>query len=93
LQPLASRARSSQNAAPVRSAHRGEEFVYVLEGDVVFPMEPYSPLSQGDSVYFDGSSAHGFSSLLDRPARILSVSLVGRGARTATPTGKDNSAK
>lgn len=80
----------SKNAAPVRSAHRGEEFVYVLEGDVVFYMEPYSPLtlSQGDSIYFDGSSAHGFSSLSDRPARILSVCLVGRGDLGTPPTSE-----
>lgn len=67
--------------APVRSKHRGEEFVYVLEGEVVFQMEPYSPLrlSQGDSIYFDGSSSHGFSSTSEHPARILSVCLVGRG--------------
>jgi transcriptional regulator with XRE-family HTH domain len=84
----------SQNAAPVRSDHRGEEFVYVLEGEVVFHMEPYAPLSlsQGDSIYFDGSSAHGFSSLSDRPARILSVCLVGRGASSTTISGRDNSA-
>jgi len=79
----------------VRSAHRGEEFVYVLEGDVVFSMEPYSPLalSQGDSIYFDGSSAHGFSSLSNRPARILSVCLVGRGDAERNPIGMDISLK
>lgn len=59
----------------VRSSHAGEEFVYVLEGQVVFEMEPYAPtiLNQGDNVYFDGSSAHGFAAYGDAPAKILSI--------------------
>lgn len=67
----------SANARPVRSAHKGEEFVYVLEGEVIFHMEPYSPvlLSKGDSIYFDASAEHGFSSNTDRHSRILSVCL------------------
>lgn len=67
----------SANALPVRSAHKGEEFVYVLEGEVIFQMEPYAPalLSKGDTVYFDASADHGFSSNTDRHSRILSVCL------------------
>jgi len=67
----------SANARPVRSAHKGEEFVYVLEGEVIFRMEPYTPvlLSKGDTVYFDASADHGFSSNTDRHSRILSVCL------------------
>ncbi len=67
----------SANARPVRSAHKGEEFVYVLEGEVTFHMEPYAPviLSRGDTVYFDASAEHGFSSNTDRHSRILSVCL------------------
>jgi transcriptional regulator with XRE-family HTH domain len=67
----------SANARPVRSAHKGEEFVYVLEGEVIFQMEPYAPalLSKGDTVYFDASTEHGFSSNTDRHSRILSVCL------------------
>jgi transcriptional regulator with XRE-family HTH domain len=60
----------------VRSSHRGEEFVYVLDGEVSFSMDPYVPitLSAGDSVYFDCAASHGFSAI-GRPARILSVCL------------------
>lgn len=67
----------SANARPVRSAHKGEEFVYVLEGEVTFHMEPFAPviLSRGDTVYFDASAEHGFSSNTDRHSRILSVCL------------------
>ncbi|SFZ85428.1 transcriptional regulator, XRE family with cupin sensor [Devosia enhydra] len=66
---------SSPGRAPVRSAHDGEEFVYVLAGEVVFTMAPYSPavLGTGDSVYFDGTCEHGFCSTGPGPARILSV--------------------
>jgi len=66
----------------VRSAHRGEEFVYVVEGEVVFEMSPYAPvtLSAGDSVYFDGNMDHGFFAVGDAPGRILSVCYVSEGA-------------
>jgi transcriptional regulator with XRE-family HTH domain len=68
-----------RGAERVRSSHRGEEFVYVLDGDVTFIMDPYAPitLTAGDSVYFDCAASHGFSAI-GRPARILSVCL-GRG--------------
>lgn len=76
----------SSHTKPVRSAHKGEEFVYVLEGEVVFHMEPYSPLvlAKGDTVYFDASADHGFSSNIDQPSRILSVCLTGRPGANAT---------
>lgn len=75
----------------VRSAHGGEEFVYVLEGEVVFTMGPYAPvvLSAGDSVYFDGSCDHGFHASGSETSRILSVVLSGR----TPPSGKAPSAK
>jgi transcriptional regulator with XRE-family HTH domain len=68
----------------VRSAHHGEEFVYVIEGDVVFEMSPYAPtlLGTGDSVYFDGSMDHGFFAAGATPSRILSV------CYTGLPAGK-----
>lgn len=69
--------RRSGNAKTVRSAHKAEEFVYVLEGTVTFFMEPYAPveLGAGDSVYFDSASEHGFSSSGKKSARILSICL------------------
>lgn len=70
----------TRNRPHVRSAHAGEEFVYVVEGEVVFEMSPYAPvvLSAGDSVYFDGASDHGFHSVTKKPSRILSVVVGGR---------------
>lgn len=59
----------------IRSEHEGDEFVYVLSGEVLFEMDPYAPLnlSAGDSVYFDGRASHGFSAQGSEPARILSI--------------------
>jgi len=54
--------------------HEGEEFLLVLEGSIVFFMQDYSPLhmSQGDSVYFDGSIPHAYYAAT-QPARFLSI--------------------
>lgn len=64
----------------IRSEHEGDEFVYVLSGQVVFEMDPYAPLELniGDSVYFDGRASHGFSVKGPEPARILSICQVHR---------------
>ncbi|MBB4122600.1 helix-turn-helix domain-containing protein [Martelella radicis] len=65
----------AENSEPARSAHSGEEFVFVLSGDVIFEMEPYTPvvLAEGDTVYFDAASSHGFYSAGPGGARILSI--------------------
>ncbi|WP_417308901.1 helix-turn-helix domain-containing protein [Devosia sp.] len=76
----------------IRSAHEGEEFVYVLSGRVVFEMDPYAPrvLETGDSVYFDGSTSHGFSADA-QGARILSICQVRAGpARSPFPDAEDS---
>jgi len=69
-----------RRADKVRSTHRGEEFIYVLSGAVIFYMDPYAPLElgTGDSVYFDGAASHGFSARGNRPARLLSICFSGR---------------
>ncbi|WP_319496122.1 XRE family transcriptional regulator [uncultured Cohaesibacter sp.] len=76
LQPMVIelKARDTGTSIP-RSSHLGEEFVYVLEGNVVFEMEPYSPtiLSTGDSVYFDATQTHSFYSAGPESGRILSI--------------------
>lgn len=72
----------SPGTPSVRSAHRGEEFVFVIEGPVVFEMSPYAPtvLETGDSVYFDGAMDHGFHAVGPGSSRILSVCFAGAGA-------------
>ena len=57
------------------SAHEGEEFLYVVSGQVVIHTEFYTPtlLDQGDSMYFDGNMAHAYVSSGGEPAEILVV--------------------
>ncbi|OBX19244.1 hypothetical protein A9995_08990 [Erythrobacter sp. QSSC1-22B] len=42
------------------ASHEGEEFLYVLEGEVCFHTEHYEPvrLGKGDSIYIDASMRH-----------------------------------
>ncbi|CAE6729614.1 helix-turn-helix domain-containing protein [Paraburkholderia haematera] len=55
--------------------HSGEEFTYILEGEIEFHTEFYAPvrLKQGESVYFDSSMGHAFLAASDGPCRLLSV--------------------
>lgn len=55
--------------------HDGEEFLFVLEGDVIVQLEGRDPirLATGDSIYFDSRRGHLYASAGDRPARILVV--------------------
>jgi transcriptional regulator with XRE-family HTH domain len=57
------------------SRHRGEEFVYVLQGTLELHTEMYTPvvLRPGDSVYFDSGMGHAYIALGDEPCRILSI--------------------
>lgn len=55
--------------------HDGEEYAYVIEGEIVFCCEDYAPvrLMQGDSIYFDSAMGHAYLAGLDTPCRILAV--------------------
>ncbi|MEP4035246.1 MULTISPECIES: helix-turn-helix domain-containing protein [unclassified Pseudophaeobacter] len=57
--------------------HRGEEFMYVISGDLVLYTEHYRPLnmSAGDSVYYDSGMGHGCVSTSEEDAKVLWVSL------------------
>ncbi len=56
-------------------AHEGEEFLYVLSGQVEVHTELYAPtrLSPGDSMYFDSNMAHAYVAVGAEPAEILVV--------------------
>jgi len=56
-------------------SHPGEEFVYVLEGQLTFQVEGQDPrvLEPGDSVYFDSGLGHAYLSTGDCDARLLVV--------------------
>ncbi len=55
--------------------HEGEEFAFVIEGEIEFCCEDYAPvrLKQGDSVYFDSGMGHAYLAASEAPCRILSV--------------------
>lgn len=55
--------------------HPGEEFSYVIEGQVEFHTELYAPvvLNAGDSIYFDGNMGHAYLAVGDMPSRLLTV--------------------
>lgn len=57
--------------------HSGEEFMYVLSGELTFFSEHYRPLpmKSGDSIYYDSAMGHGCVSTSDEDARVLWVSL------------------
>ena len=54
--------------------HAGVEFIYVLQGSMVYRHlnETYS-LGPGDSLFFDSDAPHGPEKLVDLPVRFLSV--------------------
>lgn len=57
--------------------HRGEEFMYVLSGTLVFHTEHYRPLHMkaGDSIYYDSGMGHFCISISAQDAVVLWVSL------------------
>lgn len=57
--------------------HEGEEFAFVIEGEIDFCCEDYAPvhLRLGDSVYFDSGMGHAYLAGSDAPCRILVVCL------------------
>jgi len=54
--------------------HGGIEFIYVLEGIVVYRhADTTYQLSPGDSLFFDADAPHGPEELVDVPVRFLSI--------------------
>jgi transcriptional regulator with XRE-family HTH domain len=65
---------ASPASATRLSAHEGEEFIYVLSGEIEisYSKETYL-LSEGDSIYYDSIVDHHVHSANGLPARILAV--------------------
>ena len=57
--------------------HTGEEFMYVLSGELTFLSEHYRPLDMkaGDALYYDSGMGHGCISTSEDDAMVLWVSL------------------
>ncbi len=54
--------------------HAGVEFIYVLEGSMVYRhLNATYTLARGDSLFFDSDAPHGPEELLKLPVRFLSV--------------------
>jgi transcriptional regulator with XRE-family HTH domain len=59
---------------PSEYSHPGQEFDYVLEGNLRIRIhENEVVLGEGDSIFFDSSYRHALEALNDRPVRILAV--------------------
>ncbi len=65
--------------------HQGEEFAFVLQGEVDVHNEAYAPLrlSAGQSVYFDSNVGHAYINATEEPATILTIA--------SEPTAPDGS--
>lgn len=55
--------------------HTGEEYFYVLEGELELHTEHYAPLrlKKGDSAYFDATTGHAYLSVSEEPAQLICV--------------------
>jgi transcriptional regulator with XRE-family HTH domain len=62
--------------------HPGEEFTYVIQGELEFHSELYAPLRlrAGDSIYFDSEMGHAYVKASSEPCRI---------ACTCAPRGRE----
>jgi transcriptional regulator with XRE-family HTH domain len=55
--------------------HSGEEYIYVLEGEIEVHTSAYAPvrLKTGDSIYLDSSMGHAYIAFSGNPCRVLGV--------------------
>jgi transcriptional regulator with XRE-family HTH domain len=77
------RARSLEEFGPLMR-HEGEEFLYVIDGELELHTECYAPLilAAGESVYFDSRMGHAYISRSETPCRALSICTVPESAGT-----------
>jgi transcriptional regulator with XRE-family HTH domain len=55
--------------------HHGEEYAFVIEGEVDLHTDVYAPmrLAAGDSIYFDSGMGHAYIAASPGPCRVLSI--------------------
>ena len=54
--------------------HEGEEFLYILEGELEFHYgDEIMRLQPGDSIFYDSATPHGYLSIGDVRARAVAV--------------------
>jgi transcriptional regulator with XRE-family HTH domain len=73
--------------------HAGEEFLYVMDGELELHTEAYAPLilKAGESTYFDSSMGHAYIARGRGVCRALSVCTVARPAEHGAPAAVDAS--
>ena len=74
--------------------HLGEEFLYVLDGELDFYSSMYMPvnLKKGDSMYFDGNMGHAYVAVGQAPCRVLSVCIAPGSPEALTLLERKNAA-
>ncbi|MDD1763851.1 MAG: XRE family transcriptional regulator [Methanobacteriaceae archaeon] len=61
---------------PSTNSHPGQEFDYVLEGEMKFYIHDNEiTLREGDSIFFDSSYEHAMEALNNQPAKFLAIIL------------------
>jgi transcriptional regulator with XRE-family HTH domain len=64
----------SEDAKLDFNAHPGQEFNYILDGDVAIYFEDHViELHEGDSIYFDSSHKHAMKALQGKPVKFLAL--------------------
>jgi len=81
-------------------SHEGEEFLFVLEGELSLHTDTYVPvrLKKGESIYFDSETRHAYVCASEEPCRILLICIPGgRGVLHSVegpvPAGQDGAAR
>lgn len=74
MEPLIVSINPSERHDYILSSHEGEEFIYVLDGEIeiMYGKENFK-LAQGDSIYYDSVVEHHIHTTDDQPATILAV--------------------
>lgn len=69
--------------------HAGEEYAFVLEGEVDLYTSHYTPvrLKTGDSIYFDSGMGHAYVAAIEGPCRILSMCSAPKKQLTSSSAG------
>lgn len=74
MEPFIIEISRSNNAGFAQSSHEGEEFIYVLSGNIEIKYgKSIYFLSEGDSIYYDSVVDHHVSSSDATPAKVLAV--------------------
>ena len=74
MEPFIVEIEPGQKSDYMLSSHEGEEFIYVLDGEIEinYGKEIYT-LSKGDSIYLDSIVLHNVHAASKNSARILAV--------------------